>query len=191
MVSKVLIILLLAISPMVLADNFVDDGNLIIEYDNRSNGIINTDTTPLLQVFGDGKIVVTQPWHRKNQGIYEGQLEQRELHKLLNQLVLFNVFDHRPDFVESRAKSEIERIESAKGISIHYSETVTTRFAFAMAGEKAMRRSKWNNLQRMSGRIDSIDALSQAAQTERLLQSLLAHPSLTRVADATFGGLTQ
>jgi len=191
MISKVLIILLLTLSPMALADNFVDSDALIIEYDNRSNGIINSDVTPLLQVFGDGKIVVTQPWHRKAQGIYEGQLEQQEFHQLLNQLVLFDVFDHRPDFIESRAKSETRRMEAETGIAIHHSETVTSRFAFAMAGEKAMRRSAWNNLQRTSGRINSIDALSQAAQTERLLQNLLTHPSLTRVADATFGGLGQ
>jgi hypothetical protein len=191
MISKVLIILLLTISPLALADKFTDDDTLIIEYDNRSNGIINSDTAPLLQVFGDGKIIVSQPWHRKDQGIYEGQLQQGELHQLLNQLQLFNVFDHRPDFVESLAQSEIAKMERATGIAVHHSETIKTRFAFAMAGEKAMRKSTWNNLQRTSRRISSIDAISQAAQSELLLQDLLDHPSLTRIADARFGGLEQ
>jgi len=59
--------------------------DVIIEYDVLTE-IETTDETPLMRVYGDGKVHVHRPEYRVDAGDYELQLSQEQLESLLDQL---------------------------------------------------------------------------------------------------------
>ena len=192
MVSRVLSTLMILLSSSICqAQSFAKGSELLVEYDSRSSGIVSYHPTALLQVYGDGKLLVNQPWHRLDQGVYRGQLDQHELLSLLGQLEKLAIYADKSTDVQAQVKHEIIWQQEQQGVAISRSETMTSRFSFNLAGQTKLQRSTWLDLQWLAGQTKAIDGLNRAARTERLLRALLEHDSLKRVGEAEFRGVRQ
>jgi hypothetical protein len=123
--STVLILLSFSVCK---AQSFAKGNDLLIQYDARSSGIVSYHPTALLQVYGDGKLLVNQPWHRLDQGVYRGQLDQRELLSLLGQLENLAIYADKSSDVQAQVKTEIIWQQEQQGVAISRSETMTSRF---------------------------------------------------------------
>jgi hypothetical protein len=167
------------------AGGFADTDGLLIEYDFRSDGPINNDPTPLVRVFGDGRLAVAIPWFRKDRGFYEGQLAPEELAELLGDIEASRVPDLDPVAV-AREKSATQ---SSEQTLIIRSETEITRFAFALAGAKTMRESTWRQLRLDAERYGKqVEELAGLWRVDRRLHELTQHDSLTKVAEMPIAG---
>jgi len=70
---------------------------LVIEYTQIITMLENQDPTPLLRIYGDGRVLVHKPTHRSNAGDYEMQLSDAELQNILSSLEANGLFiyDHK------------------------------------------------------------------------------------------------
>ena len=160
--------------------SFAATDGLLIEYDFRSDGPMDPRSTPMVRVFGDGRLEVAVPWHRRNSGFYVGWLSPSELDRLLREIEQSRVPTMRPEdlrWQRDQAKSNAETI-------VLRSETETTRFSFALAGAKTMAQSSWRNLRADAAAVGkSIDAYASLWRVDRRLHALTQHPSLKKTAD--------
>ncbi len=186
---RILIVLLAAlIIPLegTHAVSFAATDGLLIEYDSRSDGPAPYGRTPLLRVFGDGRLEVAIPYLYKRAGYYVGQLDDAELAELTGMLEDRGVLDLRVEDVER----EFAAAKAGSGTDSVTSETVTTRFSFALEGARTMTSTEWRNLRfehKVAGkRAPSIQALWAA---KRRFDALTEHPSLKRIGTEAPGGL--
>ena len=183
----ILLLSLVGLNPATAA-SFADTDGLLIEYDFRSDGPVNDDPTPLVRVYGSGRLMVAVPYYRKNAGFYEGQLSPTELEDLLTGFEVSGVLGlERFEVDAARAAA---RAKLADDVFFHRSETETTRMAFSLAGAKSMKESVWTNLrsdhERYAKHASEFSVLWDA---DRALYGLTRHHSLQRVrGDAVPGG---
>ena len=162
------------------AVGFADTQGLLIEYDFRSDGPVRVDSTPLVRVYGDGRLEVAIPWHRSDRGFYVGELSGAELDRLLQLVEESGVPQLNPqDVAESVAQAK-----AAMDHEVRRSETETTRFAFALAGAKTMRESTWRNIRLEARQLGkSVDEFFRLWQVDRALHELTTHASLKKIAE--------
>jgi len=192
MASKVFSTLLLLLACGIgQAQSLAKSSELIVEYDSRSSGVVSYHQTSLLQIYGDGRIVVNQPWYRVNQGVYFGQLDQQELLTLVAKIEQLSLYAEKSIGVQTLAKNELARQQRDRGVAVSRSETMTSRFSFRLEGKATLQRSTWFDLQWLARQTKVVNGLNRAAQTERSLRELLNHASLKRVGEAEFRGVRQ
>ncbi|MEM9302590.1 MAG: hypothetical protein AAGE01_10790 [Pseudomonadota bacterium] len=173
------------LAPLAQAAPFADTDGLLIEYDRRSDGPVNTDWSPLVRVFGDGRLEIAIPWHDRRAGRYEGRLGANELRDLLRAVELSGVAGAEPKTLAKTRQVALAELDTV----VVSSETEITRFVFALAGRQKTVQSTWKNL-RMDAQLlgKRIDTFERAWTMDQQLHALTKHPSLVRVADMPIAG---
>ncbi|MEM9533309.1 MAG: hypothetical protein AAGA23_20475 [Pseudomonadota bacterium] len=163
-----------------LAAEFTDTDGLVVEYDFRHESPTQADATPLVRVFGNGRLEVAIPWYRKAAGYYVGQLTQPELNQLLGEISQSGV----TKFTGSMLAAEKREAKSKATRLIYASERERSSFSFALKDARTVTQLTWLNLRldadlygAKSGKFETL------WQIDRRLHGLSAHPSLRKVAE--------
>lgn len=178
----------IVLSSPALGARFASTTGLLIEYDFRSDGPVNTNPAPLVRVYGDGRLQVARPWFRRDAGYYSGQLSALELETLLRAIEDSGIADMQPQALADRKNQATPGVGQLVSYS---SETETTVFRFSLSGAKTMTRTVWRNLRSDAGTHGArVGEYGTLWQIDRMLHALNQHPSLEKY-DEIAGGVQQ
>lgn len=156
------------------------------------------DPTPTLTVYGDGRVVVYQPFYMKRSGRYEMQLSDQALNDLLGEIAAALIdFDARE---VSQLKRETVDLEFAAAEDwrdlrmVHHADADTSVFRLALdawrppgaqswAALDPLER-KWTALRFDAREYPDIEVLQAMDQAEKRLRALTRHDDLVRVGEA-------
>jgi len=186
------------------AAEFSDTSGLMIEYDYRPGGPSNNDPTPLVRVYGDGRLEVAIPWYRKDAGFYEGRLSTAELEALQASLESRGVLDLDPRSVAAeRAIAETQmalspaggsaQTDTAEIVEVIRTDHEVSRFTFSLAGSPRQKTTTWKDLRSENERFgEMVNAYADLWNAHVRLEALSDHPSLVRIRrDEIPGGYRQ
>jgi hypothetical protein len=145
---------------------------------------------PLLQIFGDGSVVVSQPAHSPNPGVHKRQISDSELNNILLRLEQLGVmkFDHRQVQQRIDAINELRNREAAAagrsavaqavmdGSTVVISVNLTKYKAPSDEQPQTDRRfrAEWYEPQMSSEQYPEIHELSELAQAATYLGQLVS-----------------
>jgi len=160
-----------------------DSDEPIITYTLIHHMLATPDPTPLLRVYGDGKVHAHYPGYMKKSGDYRLQLSRSELIELLHTLAQNGVldFDHKSAGLLKKHIDTQQR--SASGTMYHVSDTTETVIDINLDSyqsnpaakriENFSKRFTWNNLEQDAIRYTQSAAITRAAASARKLHLLL------------------
>ena len=116
-------------------DYSTDSEAVIISYSETPQMLGNADTTPRIQVFGDGYVWVHYPEYMKKAGDYEVWLNPGEIRQLL--LALSGVFDFDPKAVKQSRKLMKAAREQQDGVAYFRSDDTVEEIDVRLKSYKA------------------------------------------------------
>ena len=154
-------------------------------------GIRNADDTPLVRVYGDGRVAVHFPDYMRRAGDYELRLPEGAVRELVGAAVEAMV-----PFDAAAAESQVLALRTAerdRGLIVSVSDAATTilevRFErYRPEGATrdvrgGVRRVVWKGLRNDAGRFQDVVALRDLAGIQRRLLALTDHPDLEAVTE--------
>ena len=192
------------------ADRNPDPGVPLVAYKDVWAEFADQDPTPLIRVFGDGRILVHYAAYSPRAGQYELQLDQSELDDLLTSLLAKGLadFDHKAvqnskALEEQRlrvAARDAARLEALRGVPVAQrtpelymvADDSTSVFeldlsSYAGSGQfsgapATMKRSiHWRGLRTDAERYTELQPIQQLRAAELELRAFLERPDLRRV----------
>ena len=152
-------------------------------------GIRDADVTPLVRVYGDGRVAVHFPDYMRRAGDYELRLPESTVQELVQTAV-----DTLLPFDPTATESEVLALETAErddGLIVDVSDGATTiievrfeRYRPEGATEDirdGVKRVVWTGPADDAGRFRDIPALQDLARIQRQLLALTDHPDLEAV----------
>ena len=152
-------------------------------------GIRDADETPLVRVYGDGRVAVHFADYMRRAGDYEFRLPEGAVQELVRTAV-----DTLLPFDAGATESEVLALETAErngGLIVDVSDEATTilevrfeRYRAESATEDVrdgVKRVVWPGLMNDAGRFRDIVALQSLARIQRQLLALADHPDLDAV----------
>jgi hypothetical protein len=168
-----------------------DSDEPIITYTLTHHMLANPDPTPLLRVYGNGKVHAHYPGYMKNSGDYQLQLSRPELIELLHTLAQNGVldFDHKSASLFKKQIDTQQRLVS--GTMYHVSDTTETVIDIkldtyqsnpsARRIENFSKRFTWNNLEQDAKRYTNSAAITRASASAQKLHLLLDQSRSTNI----------
>lgn len=166
-----------------------DPDTVVISYNLISHLLAQPDTTPLIRVYGDGRVVVHYPAYSPKAGDYETTLSTGEMAKLLNMVVNNGLIGfNRRDFMAKR--NQVKRTkERATGIAHAISEIDETLIKvhldeYQSEPNKAIERNvqkkiSWDNLAFDMKFYPEVSELRKLAEAEKMLRAILERDDLS------------
>lgn len=152
-------------------------------------GIRDADDTPLVRVYGDGRVAVHFPAYMRRAGDYELTLPESTVRELVGTAV-----DTLLSFDAAAAETEVLALEAAErsdGLIVDVSDAATTILEVRLeryrpegaAGDirDGVKRVAWRGLVNDAGRFGDVGALRELAGIRRRLRALADHPDLRAV----------
>ena len=152
-------------------------------------GIRDADDTPLVRVYGDGRVAVHFPDYMRRAGDYELTLPESTVQELVR-----TAADTLLSFDSAATESQVLALETAErseGLIVEASDETTTilevrfeRYRPKGAAEDirdGLRRVAWTGLVNDAGRFRGVSALQELARIQRQLRALTEHPDLETV----------
>ena len=152
-------------------------------------GIRDADETPLVRVYGDGRVAVHFPDYMRRAGDYELTLPGSTVRELVGTAV-----DTLLSFDAAETESDVLVLEAAErrdGLIVDVADEATTilevrfeRYRPEGAAEEirdGVKRVAWTGLVNDAGRFRDIAALQELAGIRRRLRALADHPDLRAV----------
>lgn len=152
-------------------------------------GIRDADETPLVRVYGDGRVAVHFPDYMRRAGDYELTLPGSTVRELVGTAV-----DTLLSFDAAETESDMLVLEAAErldGLIVGVADEATTilevrfeRYRPEGAAEEirdGVKRVAWTGLVNDAGRFRDIAALQELAGIRRRLRALADHPDLRAV----------
>jgi len=164
---------------------------VVIEYAQIITMIEDPDPTPLLRIYGDGRVLVHYPVYMKRAGDYEMRLDDTELQQLIASLELKGLFNYnKKNVAQSKQQSRARQLATTPKAAIRSEDTYSvikinlgsympanSRLATPnFKKELSLKNLKWD----AKDYPDVID-LKNAASAEEQLKSFLNHPELIRL----------
>ncbi|MEE9343021.1 MAG: hypothetical protein V3V12_05280, partial [Gammaproteobacteria bacterium] len=163
----------------------------IIEYTLNHAMLAEQDSTPLLQVFGNGLVKVHYPVYMKKAGDYEQMLTPDELKNLLASLSDNGLMEFNPEAVRHYKKQTDQQQRLSGGALYNISDTTETnitirldayqRNKFSGKVTNMLRQFSWKNLEHDARRYPQSSDIQGALSGEKRLRQLMNHPQLRRV----------
>lgn len=155
----------------------------------EEDGVRDGDDTPLVRVYGDGRVRVHFPAYMRRAGDYELRLTAGALQELLRAAAgSILPFDAASTQSQVRALQSVERDE---GVVVAVADRSTTilemryeRFRAAGAAADVLdgvKRVAWNGLASDAERFGSVGALQDLAGIRQRVRALADHPDLEPV----------
>ena len=152
-------------------------------------GIRDADETPLVRVYGDGRVAVHFPDYMRRAGDYELTLPESTVQELVRTAV-----DTLLAFDAGAAESEVLALEAAErngGLVVDVADEATTivevrfeRYRPEGAAEDlrdGVKRVAWTGLAGDASRFREVSALRELGRIRRQLRALADHPYLVAV----------
>lgn len=164
---------------------------VVVEYTQSHEMLSNEDTTPLLRIFGDGRVVVHYPVYMKRAGDYEMRLSDAQLQALLSQLEQNQVLTFSPGRLVSRIRSLKQALIQSTGVVTERSDNTNTKInvylenyvpATTGVAQSNFRQSiNWKNLDWQAKSLPSVTELTNIANAEKILRGYLNNPALIKI----------
>lgn len=152
-------------------------------------GIRGADDTPLVRVYGDGRVAIHFPDYMRRAGDYELTLPESTVQELVQTAV-----DTLLTFDSGATESEVLALEAAErsdGLIVDVSDEATTilevrfeRYRPEGAAEDlrdGVKRVVWRGLVDDASRFREVSALQELGRIRRQLRALADHPDLVAV----------
>jgi alpha-D-ribose 1-methylphosphonate 5-triphosphate synthase subunit PhnG len=163
----------------------------VIEYNLDHHMLAQRDPTPLLRVYGSGRVQVHFPVYMKKAGDYEMQISRAELNELLRMLDNNGIMA----FDAKALRQEKQQLETAHrtttGTSFHISDATDTvikirlnqyqRTASSPRVNGFSKQFSWRNLSSDARRFPGSHTIMQAANAAAILEALCDHPALRKL----------
>ena len=153
-------------------------------------GIRDADDTPLVRIYGDGRVAVHFPDYMRRAGDYELRLPEDTLQELM-QAAAGSILSFDSAVTESRVRA-LETAERNDGVVVRVSHRTTTilevRYEqYRPAGaavdiRDGVKRVAWTGLVSDAERFRDVTALRDLAGIRRQVRALADHPDLEAVA---------
>jgi len=165
-----------------------DPDTLLITYSEIPEMLGNPDATPLIRVFGDGKVLVHYPRYMKRAGDYQLYLDRGELRRLL--VAVAKIIDFDVGKATSARRDARNERYAASGEASESSDEVLTRIELSLAGYQARsrdqsraidRRVDWRSSGASVSEIGDLPELRGLDAAHNALRKLLDRPDLVRV----------
>ena len=185
---------LTAVSPMTaipaqLSYELSSSPDIVVLQLTEDVGIQDADETPLVRVYGDGRVAVHFPVYMRRAGDYELILPESTVQELLGTAV-----DTLLPFDSAAIESQVlaaEAAERSSGLIVDVSDPATTilevrfeRYRAEGATEDirdGVKRVVWTGLADDAGRFPEIGALQELDGIRRRMLALAEHPELEAV----------
>ena len=142
--------------------------HLLISYSVQHDMLAQNDVTPLIRIYGDGRMRVHRPAYMKKSGDYEMKLSQPVLQALCRKFI-----DHQiMSFSEENAKNEIKDMQNASGHQYAISDSSSVEITF---NPVAVRLARSSRVEPVGGRRHKV--LNPRAQARFFSQSTYRHIS--------------
>ncbi|MFK7958263.1 MAG: hypothetical protein AB8B96_19360 [Lysobacterales bacterium] len=168
-----------------LAQNLTDfprnDDALLLEYDRYSLKLHRPDTTPMLRIYGSGRVQVYFSALTANPGLYETQLNQAELMDLFQ---FIQDAELHSDLSEKLAETVEEAVVDRLANEYYYSSDATLSVLNYYLDGATQEPVLAENLQANHRRFPGLKNLSDLANLERRLLKLTSGKLGAPVADA-------
>ena len=174
-----------------------DPEALLVSYQDIWGELANQDPTPLIRIFGDGRVLVHHPVYTPKAGEYELWLEPTELEILLLSLLAEGLATFEPKSVESlKGSEERRRWEAALDAGelpelFMVADDSTSVFELHLTGyqpagaasisREVHRTIAWLGLRTDAERYPEIAPLQQLRVVELELRALLERDDLRRI----------
>ena len=160
--------------------------DLVLEYGHLHSMLAEQDTTPLLRIYGDGRVLVHYPVYMQRAGDYELRLPAEEVESLIAELEAEGLASLDVARGLERRQEKVE-LQQSRGELFHVSDTTQTVLRFRVNPSGAVRAGgssktvRWNNVQTDAKRFPELDTVQAIARCEERLQELLERDDLTRL----------
>lgn len=183
-----------------LIEHSEDPSVLILKFDQKIDMIAEPKPTPLLRLYGDGKVLVHFPVYMKRAGNYEMQLSKQEVKSLLSSLEQKGVmkFDAaacktlmrqaaQARLQEAIAKGELETPIHASDDSLTVMEIHLVKYKPAgvnmATSQNVTKKISWHGLRNNAKQNPEVSELKDLAAAQKELLALTEHENLKAVND--------
>jgi hypothetical protein len=170
----------------------------VVTYREILGEIGDADRGPVLQIFGDGRVLTRYPAYMKRAGEYEQRLAPAELDALVRSLARKGVLEFDPVATRAAARASVtaarQRAQAAGGpVTVFEAadaattviEVAVERYQPARPGARGLqhetRRAVWTGLRSDAQHHADVPTLRDLAAAEQELRTLRERPGATRV----------
>lgn len=167
-----------------------DPAAVVVSYREIWGELAQQDTTPLIRVFGDGRVLVHHPHYSKNAGDYVVWLQPAEFENLLTSLLANGLatFDPRAAINLKQSKEQSRLAAASRATKPREAFVVaddsTSVFELnltAVSSGELQRKVSWSGLRTDAERFPDIEAIQQLRAVELQLRALLERGDLSRI----------
>ena len=169
-----------------------DPNYLLLSFTYIHSMLEDPDSTPLMQIYGDGRVHVHYPVNMQRSGDYELELGNLELRQLLLSLAETGVMNFDAQDVGQLRQQEVERLEQ-QNIMVHISDptemVIEVHFEWykppgtSIQYDNFQKSIRWGNVAQEATLFPQVLELQGLAEAERQLQSILERDDLRRMED--------
>ena len=163
----------------------------VIEYNLVHDMLAEPDPTPLLRVYGNGRVHVHYPVYMKKAGDYELQLSKPELNALIRELANDGIIDFdKGKAIGRRNQLETEQ-RAATGMLYYISDTTETvidirldEYQRSPSDNRISNLNKhfsWENLEQDAHRYKNHRSIQSAANGVKVLDNLMQHNAMRKI----------
>ena len=172
-----------------------DPDTVVIAYSETPDMLANPDSTPLVRVYSDGKVLVHYPIYMKKAGDYQFFLTTGELRRLL--IATSEIFDFDPQLAAEARRKERRTRAVNEGIETYRSDKTLEQIQVRLDGYQAHsgatqlaidKHVQWRDIKADSKEFPGIPGMKGLGMARLTILDLLEHPRLQQVTDAEHGG---
>jgi len=169
-----------------------DPNYLLLSFTYIHSMLGDPDPTPLMRIYGDGRVHVHYPVYMQRSGDYELELGNLELRQLLLSLAETGAMSFDAQDVGQLRSLEVERLEQ-QNIMVHISDptemVIEVHFEWykppgtSIQYDNFQKSIRWGNVAQEATLFPQVLELQGLAEAERQLQSILERDDLRRMED--------
>ncbi len=164
---------------------------VVIEYSQIITMLEDQDPTPLLRIYGDGRVLVHQPAHTSHAGDYEMKLNDAELHALITSLEQKGLFSYDNKKVAQLKQQTLQKNLAGPQIAIAISDDTYTVIKINLstymptisgtAITNFKKDLKLKNISWQAKDYPNVVEIKNAAKAREQLRAFLKHPQLNSI----------
>ena len=167
-----------------------DPSNVVVSYREVWGEFAQQDPTPLLRVFGDGRVLVHHPSYTRMAGDYVVWLQEAELESLLSSLLANGLATFEPGAVKSlkqaKEQGRLEKAAAAKQSTEIFVVADKPLSVFelnltAVGSGQLQRKISWSGLDSDVRQYPDIEPIQKLRAAEQMLRGLVARDDLSKI----------